>query len=325
MANDVLSIYITLYFFIRMTGADNRAAAIRGRNIIMTEKRRRRFGDRKDGWKIRGIEPMAKVSPYIMVKRNDACNLILDELDIDPIEKYIHDKRAEGLDRFGIMHVIVAAYVRGISQRPAINRFIAGQKIYARNNIEVNLTIKKEFTLDAPDTVIKIELEPDMTAQDVYERFEAAIRESRGEESNFDNTAKFLNYIPGVLMKFTMYMINMFDYFGLLPRKLTRVSPFHGTLFITSMGSLGIPPVFHHLYNFGNIPVFCAFGSKERRYELQKDGSVRQRRFIKWTFVTDERICDGFYFASALKLVKGFLKTPHCLDNPPEVVARDIE
>ena len=45
---------------------------------------------------------------------------------------------------------LVASYVRTVSQRPGINRFIRGQRVHARNCIEVMLTIKKEIALDSP-------------------------------------------------------------------------------------------------------------------------------------------------------------------------------
>ena len=106
---------------------------------------------------------------------------------------------------------------------------------------------------------------------------------------------------------------------------LTRLSPFHGSMFVTSMGSLGIPPVFHHLYDFGNIPVFLAFGMKRFENEAQPDGSVKKRRYIDFTVNTDERICDGFYFASAFKYFKHLMQDPHRLDTPPETVIRDVE
>ena len=38
----------------------------------------------------------------------------------------------------------------------------------------------------------------------------------------------------------------------------------------------------------------------------------------------DERICDGFYYASAFKLLRGYLKDPWQLDVPPESVKEDI-
>ena len=110
-----------------------------------------------------------------------------------------------------------------------------------------------------------------------------------------------------------------------IPQKLLAVSPFHGSLYITSMGSLGIPPIFHHLYDFGNVPVFCSFGAKRKAMELQPDGSVAARKYIDYTFVTDERICDGFYYASALKLIKSYLRSPAALDSPPAQVVPDID
>ena len=111
------------------------------------EKRKRRLGDRKDGRKLRSLDPLARVANYIMVNRNGASNYFMDSVDIDEIERYIrHKRKDEGLAGFGIMHVLVAAYVRTVSQRPAINRFISGQKVYARNDIEINLAIKLEMT-----------------------------------------------------------------------------------------------------------------------------------------------------------------------------------
>jgi hypothetical protein len=102
-------------------------------------------------------------------------------------------------------------------------------------------------------------------------------------------------------------------------------SPFHASFFITSMGSLGIPPIYHHLYDFGNIPVFLAFGSKYRKNELNADGSVSEKKYIDITAVTDERICDGFYYASAFKLMRGYLKNPSVLDEPVQGPVRDVD
>ena len=47
--------------------------------------------------------------------------------------------------KVSFLHVIIAAMVRAISQKPGMNRFVAGQKIYARGNL-VSFAIKKEFT-----------------------------------------------------------------------------------------------------------------------------------------------------------------------------------
>lgn len=292
-------------------------------------KRKRRLGDRSDGRLVRTLPPMAQVSPYIMPTRAAASNYFKDAIEITEIEKYIRKKRKEGLTGFGIMHVIIAAYVRAVSQRPAINRFLSGQHVYARDeHIEVSLVVKKEMTNEAPDTCVKVFLSARDTANEVYEKMNALVSANKGAQdldSGFDDLAKFISSIPGVFLKLVVWLLNLLDYFGLLPRKLTKLSPFHASFFITSMGSLGIPPIYHHLYNFGNIPIFVAFGAKRKQYELRKDGSVAERKYVDYTVVTDERICDGFYYASAFKLMRSYFKNPYILDEPVESIVPDID
>ena len=109
-----------------------------------------------------------------------------------------------------------------------------------------------------------------------------------------------------------------------MPKVLHRVSPFHASFFITNLGSLGIPPIYHHLYDFGNLPVFGAFGCKRRANEIQDDGSVAQKKYIDVKFVLDERIVDGYYYATFFKYFRTLMRHPELLDNPPEVVNHDI-
>lgn len=288
-------------------------------------KMKRRFGDRKDGRKIRSLNPYNTVSPYIMVSRSDAQNYLIDKFETAEADRYVRKKRGGGLEGFGILHVMLAAYVRMISQRPGINRFVSGQKIYAREKIIVNMIVKKKLRMDGIDTAVKVTFEPSDTAEDVYRRFKSAVTKALEEdESSFDGTAKIVDYIPGLLKKFAVWLLKTLDYFGLLPMAVINVSPFHGSMFITSMGSLGIPPVYHHLYNFGNVPVFLAFGAKRPENELDELGNVVKRKYIDYTVVTDERICDGFYYASGLKLFRSYLADPSVLDAPPQKIISDI-
>lgn len=291
------------------------------------KKRRWRLGDRADGRKLRTLDPSARISPYIMHIRSDSQNHFEDEIDITEIENYLRKRRKEGLKNLGILHIIIAAYVRAVSQRPAINRFIAGNKVYARNNIEVVMTIKKKLSTTSPDTTMKCIFEPTDTIDQIYEKWnDVATRAvGTGEDTAFDNTAKLLNYIPGFLLKYTIKFLRLLDYYGLLPRALTRVSPFHGSMVITSMGSLGIGPIYHHLYDFGNLPVFLCYGKKYSKVLFKEDGTTEKRYFVGFRAVTDERICDGYYYASAFKTVMHNIKNPAALEIPPEQVVEDID
>ena len=284
---------------------------------------------KKEGRRVKTLPPMSYVSPYIIKTRNTSSNYIRDSIDIEKAEEYIKRKRKEGLTNFGMLHLFLAVYARAVSQRPGINRFIRGQRIYTRDHIEVMMTIKKEMTLESPDTCIKFYMNPDDTAETIYNNFTKLVDENKATsgngDSDFDKVAKIFTYIPGLLLRFAVATLRTMDYFGLLPRALTHVSPFHGSMAITSMGSLGIPPIYHHLYDFGNIPVFISYGAKRKEIEFDKNGEPIKKRYIDFTVVTDERICDGYYFASALKLMHNYFDNPDQLDNPPEQVIKDIK
>ena len=286
------------------------------------------WGDRTDGRRIRTEPPMNQVSPYLMWTRCSSMNLFADSIEISNMERYIRQKRKEGLTSFGMMHVMLAAYCRAICKYPAINRFIAGQKLYTHgNDIQFCLTVKKDMTTDSPDTVIKVHLTPGDTPEVVYQKInkEVELVKNTPLDSAMDNTANLLTMIPGVLLRLTVYLLRFLDYFGLLPKFLLEVSPFHGSVFFTSMGSLGIPPVFHHLYDFGNLPIFVSFGCKRRNLEVQEDGSVVQRKYVDIKISTDERIADGFYYATFFKHYKHLLQRPEILETPVEEIKTDID
>ena len=286
------------------------------------------WGDRPDGRKLRTLDPMQTVANYIMPNRVPASNFVRDTVEITPIERYIRQKRREGLTGFGITHVFLAAYVRCVAKYPAVNRFLSGQQVYSRDDdIQFCMVVKTEMATDASESIAKIHLKPTDTANDVYEKLNKAVSDIQGHAlgSDFDKTAKVLSLIPGVLFKFTVWLLKLIDYFGLLPKFLLEVSPVHGSIFFTSMGSLGIPPIVHHLYDFGNLPVFIAFGCKYRKNEIQDDGTVISKKYVDYTVNTDERICDGFYFATVLKYLKRLMAHPERLDTPPEEVVHDIE
>ena len=226
------------------------------------------------------------------------------------------------------MHVLIAAYLRAVSQRPGLNRFVSGQKIYTRKDIQIVMVVKKTLSIDSPDTVIKVRFNPDDTVEEVYDKFNAEVEKVHNapdKKTSFDKLNKVLAFIPGLLCRWTVKLLNFLDYFGLLPKKLLWLSPFHGSFIITSMGSLAIPPIYHHIYNFGNLPIFLSFGAKRKETYVDDDGSVKIRPMIDFTFVTDERICDGFNYASALRTMRRYFKNPSALLTPPETVAEDIE
>lgn len=285
------------------------------------------WGDRSDGRRVRTVNGMAVVANYIMPNRNGASNSIQDTVEITNIERYIHKKRKEGLENFGITHVFLAAYVRCVAKYPGCNRFLSGQRVYQRDDdIQFTMAIKKDMSTDASDTMIKLHLTQTDTSKEVYEKFNKVYEEVKNTplDSSFDNVAGVLASLPGLLLKFVVWLLKVMDYFGKIPQFLLEVSPFHASVIFTSMGSLGIPPIVHHLYDFGNLPVFVAFGRKYRKVELDLSGKPVTRRYVDFVMNCDERTVDGFYYATVLKYFQKLLRNPEILDEKPEEIRWDI-
>lgn len=281
----------------------------------------------KEGRRIKGGIPMDAVSPFIMPNRTGASNTFFTTVNIEKCEQLIREKRAEGMTGLGMIHIFMAAYVRVVSQLPGINRYIRRQRVYARNGIEICMAIKKVMELNAPETVLKLNALPDDTLDTIYYQLSSQIEINKqvGDHNDMDTAARILVKLPSVLLRFTVWVLRLLDYFGLLPRFLTKLSPFHGSLFITNMGSLGMPPIYHHLYDFGNLPVFIAMGAKRTEYNMNKDGEVEKNRVIDFTVVCDERICDGHYYATAFKKLKKYIENPEQLLSQPEKIFEDIK
>lgn len=287
---------------------------------------KRRFGDRYDGRRLRSLDAFYKIIPFIMRYRVDSQNYFEEKIDISHTEAYLRKRRRDSGVKINMLHVFIAAIVRTIALRPALNRFIAGQHIYARNEILVSLAIKKELKVDSPETTIKLKFEPTDTLSEIAEKINKQIDENKIVDSSndADKVARLFMLCPGLLVKFLVFVIRFLDYFGLMPKALHKVSPFHTSCFITDLGSLGISPVYHHLYDFGTTSIFIAFGMKMTEKVIDSNNNIQTKRFIKMKIVTDERIVDGHYYASAFKLYKTLIQNPERLESHPGRLIPDV-
>lgn len=291
-------------------------------------KRKRRMGDRREGRRLRTLDGIHVAMPFIMPTRNDACNSFAEELNITTADEFVSQQLISGKEGFSMLHVILAAYIRTIAQYPYLNRFISGQRIYHRHDIEVIMMVKRSMSLDAPETAVKVKFDPSDTIYDVYEKFNAAVsfvNNGDGSATGTDKVSGFFRKFPRLLFRWTIKIIGYLDYWGLCPKALMDALPFWGSMIITSMGSLGIKPIYHHLYNFGNLPIFVSYGTKRKVNELDRKGNMVTKKVIDMKVVTDERICDGFEYATAFKYWRKHIENPQLLVNPPEVINEDID
>ena len=289
-------------------------------------QKRRRFGDRKEGRLIRSLPGYSKFIPFIMPQRNDRSIHYEESFEITALDRRLRKLRVEGFKGIGMLHFLIAAYIRCISMLPGVNRFVVGRRIYARNNIEIIMTVKRSITLDATETSIKVQFEPTDTIFDVYRKMNEKIGEIKtsDDNNNTEDVADFFARMPRFLIRFAIALLRIGDYFGILPQSLLNASPFHGSMIITDLGSLRIGPVYHHIYNFGTLPVFIAFGAKRHAYEINRHGKVVDNKYVDTKMVIDEGIVDGHYYAQLLRAFRYMFEHPEIVETPPTKVVEDI-
>ena len=210
--------------------------------------------------------------------------------------------------------------------RPAINRFVAARRVHARSEIEVILNVKRSSSSEAAETSVKVAFSPTDTVFDVYRRLSEAIDGVRADVivSESERVASSLARLPRPLLRLVTAVLRIMDWFDWLPRSWLDESPFHGSLLVVDMGSLGTMPVEAAIPEFGDIPCAVSFGAKRKVLEPTEDGRCTERRYVDYRFTCDGRIADSYYYASALKCLKYFMKNPAHLELPPETIEDDI-
>jgi len=220
------------------------------------------------------------------------------------------------------MSIIIAAYLRTVSQNPYLNRFVMNKRIYARNHFCVSFVtltpIKKASTVNK----IYFNLDDDIFT--VNEKVTAAIENCQDKEAEtaMDKLAKALVRFPG-LLSVAVPIIRFVDKHLWLPMSIVHASPFHTSLFVTNLASIRVGAIYHHLYEFGTTGVFVAMGQPSKRTVTTKDGGTEERKFMELGIVTDERIADGHYYGQCFREWLKYLKNPEILEKKAESIVED--
>lgn len=272
---------------------------------------------RADGKRLKNVDPMYAVAAYIMDKRIDSMNMITIDIPVEPIQNYLNEKRKNGVN-ISHMDVILAAYLRTLSEYPELNRFVVNKKIYQRNEIAVGMVVLQTGKLDG--TMSKMFFNPDDTIFNVNDTINCYVEENRDapENNGTEKMIKILLSVPGVL-PLGVAFFKWLDKHGLLPKSIIDMSPFHMSLGITNLASIRTNHIYHHCYEFGTTSMFLAMGNT-REVPRRKGGEIIFEKCMPIGVTMDERICSGSHFAVAFRRMKQYLKNPELLETPPQKI-----
>ncbi len=276
---------------------------------------------RADGKKLKRLDAISKAMPMIMTHRYDSMNMITLDIPYDPMHAYVNKRRKTELP-VSHLAIIIAAFVRTVSQFPELNRFVVNKKFYARNELTVSMVVMKPGTEHGE--MNKMYFEPDDTIDDVVRKINKYIEDNRqmdGEGNATDKLLEGLSKVPG-LFSFGIGVLKLMDKFGLLPKAIIDASPFHASMLITNLSSIRTNHIYHHVYDFGTTSYGMSIGN--HRFKTEKKGDeIVCTKTIPLGLTMDERIASGAFFAIAFKQFEKYCKNPELLEVKPEKVVQD--
>ncbi len=285
-------------------------------------KKNRKWGDRRDGVRVRGLDAMHVFMPYLLPNRTDNEAFINEQVDLSALNAFLEKKNAENPDyKYTIFHAVTAALAKTIYQRPKLNRFISGRRLYERNEILLAFVAKRIFSDDGDEALLLVNCDENTTIDSLHDTICRRVSKSR-KEGSVDDTTKIMNALAGLprfLLRFIVGILNVLEYYGWLPAFLRYADPYHSTVFISNLGSIKLNAAYHHLTNWGTNSLFVVVGEKHMETVVSPDGSIKATEVLPFGITLDERIADGYYYAKSIKLLKHLLTHPHLLDLPASV------
>ena len=284
-------------------------------------KIKRKWGDRPDARWLKDIPSMNYIMPSLMPNRADNEAFISVDIDLRPITAYL-EKKNEGIteDKYTFFHLISAAIGKAFILRPKMNRFIVGTRMYQRRNVTIGFTVKKKFNDHAEEALAFFTYDPKETLESYHEKIMAQIHLTKSDVEKdtstgaMDIVCKLPQWLIDAIVKFVLWL----DKHGWAPDSLVGSDPNHAAIFLSNLGSIGLPGGYHHLVNWGTNSCFIVVGKKYMKAEYDKDGNVDVHEVIPLGITLDERIADGYYYSGTVALVKELLEHPQLLEMPAD-------
>ena len=267
----------------------------------------RRFDSRPS----RGVFAYRRMMPFLMRGRNESAVYFEQTVDLSETLPWIDAFNAEHDEHITVFHVLLASLVRVLHERPRLNRFVAGRRLHDRDGIWISFAAKKRFDDDAPLSVVKRRFDPDESFAALVGSLSSQVSEARTDnKSSVDKELDVLLRMPRVLIEAATRLLTTLDFFNLAPRALLENHPMYTSVFIANLGSIKLDAAYHHLYEYGNCPLFVTVGRIEQAAVVTDNGAVEARPVVKLKFTYDERVADGLYAGKALSLLERYIAAP---------------
>lgn len=285
-------------------------------------KKKKKRGDRRDGRLVREADSMHKFVGFLLPNRCDNEAVMSELVDMSAVEEFVKKKNADSPDfKYTMFHVICAAVAKVLYDRPKMNYFYAGNRLYERNEISFSFVVKRQFNDTSSEAlaIIKLDKDSDVSSlEQIYSKVKKFVTHVRSENKT-DGTTDIISVLvksPRPIMKFIISVLNFLEARDWLPKDLVEFDPYHSSVFISNTGSIKLSAQYHHLTNWGTNSFFILVGEKHLHPFYDENGNITMKNALELGLTIDERIADGTYFAKSIKLLRKLLQNPELLELP---------
>jgi len=278
----------------------------------------KKFGDRKDGKRLKKISSMHAIMPLMYPNRCDNEAYISERIDLSRVNAYLEKKNADNPEyEYNLFQVMVTAILKTITLRPKMNRFIANQTMYQRNEVTAAFTVKKIFSDNGAEALAQIHSKGSDNIDTIHDYIYQQVSFCRSEEKD-PSTASMdvVQKLPVFLLKLVGAGARFLDRHGWMPQGVIATDPFYCSAVLSNLGSIGLHAGYHHLTNWGTCSVFCVVGEIKKRPFYDDEGKIEMRESVDLGLTIDERIADGYYYSRTVKLLRTLLENPELLEKP---------
>ena len=283
------------------------------------QNKNKRRGDRRDGRRVKA-PGLQTVMAYLLPKRTDCEVYLNDQLDATELVRYLEKKNAEHPEeKVTVFHCAITGMARMVKERPLLNRFIQGYRLYERDEISISFVVKRRFADKAEESLMVLVPKDDDNIDTISRKIIGDVKETRKSEhatGGIDELLDKFAALPRLVLIPVIRIIRWLDFWGINPKFLTDGDPNYTTILCSNLGSIRCPSVYHHLNNYGTNSIMITIGTLHKESMLMPDGSTQMRDVIDIGATLDERIADGFYFAKSLRLMKHIFSHPELLEQP---------
>jgi hypothetical protein len=267
------------------------------------------FGKRSDATLVRDLSTMRAFMPFISPRRNESLVYYTQQVDPEPALAFIeeYNKTAPADRQLTLFLLFLRSYSLGFAERPHVNRFVAGGRLWQRDEVWFTFSAKMALEDGAPLVTVKRRFDEDKSIAEMVEGILGNLRTRRsGKKTTSDKEMSIALRLPPSVIRVAVWFLHHVNQLGLLPKKMIDDDPLFATSFAANLGSVDMESGYHHLWEYGTCSSFGMMG----RIKSRVDGS----RFFEMKYTYDERMADGLYAGITMELIK------HRIEHPEELV-----